>query len=66
MASGKCKSCIYSRPLSGTSSLGLFCDYIGIVGTRRPCEGGEKCKVYEKRGNNYKPPKENLDYLWAK
>ena len=43
-----------------------ICDYIGIVGTRRPCEGGEKCNVYEKRGKNYKPPKENLDYLLAK
>jgi hypothetical protein len=49
MASGKCKTCYYSRPLSGSSSWGLFCDYIGYELTRRPCEGGEKCTVYKKK-----------------
>lgn len=33
-----CRGCIYQRR-------GRYCDYIGIVGHKRPCPPGKKCTV---------------------
>ena len=48
-----CMNCIYNMPVQMD---GLFyaCDYMGKMGQRRPCEGGDKCTVKVKRGRNKK------------
>ena len=41
-----CKGCKYSMTISlDGQGMRYVCDYIGKMGTRRPCEGGDKCTV---------------------
>lgn len=44
----KCKTCRYRYVPGGnvTRSGNVFCQYILITGMRRPCVGGNRCKVY--------------------
>ena len=38
----RCKDCIYSARLT---IYGIICDYMGIVGHKRPCLPGKDCTV---------------------
>ncbi len=42
-----CKGCIYQ-------ACGRYCDYIGIVGHRRPCPPGSRCTVKTTRDRRKK------------
>ena len=46
MGNKYCRDCIYFQ---GTSDSVCTCDYIFIVGTKRPCDPGEGCTAKVKR-----------------
>lgn len=42
----KCKACFYSARLSNNTTI---CDYILLVGHRRPCPPGAECTCYKEK-----------------
>jgi hypothetical protein len=47
-----CRDCVYSMLLSlPRGGIWHACDYMGITGKRRPCDGGDNCTVKIKKGD---------------
>lgn len=44
----KKKSCIYGKRFTG---VGLYCDYLGMTGSMRPCPA-DNCTVYKRKKKN--------------
>ena len=42
------KSCMYGKKFTGSV---LYCDYLGMTGSMRPCPA-DKCTVYKRKNNN--------------
>lgn len=47
----RCIKCKYAKRLnSGAFSvINIYCDYLCMEKSRRPCPAGDKCTVYERR-----------------
>lgn len=42
----ECSTCRKCRYRGNFSTTEIYCNYISIAGTKRPCAGGENCTVF--------------------